>query len=51
MRLESTISTALGFVLDLLWPAKFMPRAAALVIGIRVIIGGIALPPWRCGRL
>jgi protein-S-isoprenylcysteine O-methyltransferase Ste14 len=31
---------ALGFVLDLLWPAKFLPRTAALVI---VILGAIAL--------
>jgi len=34
---------ALGFVLDLLWRVKFMPRAAALAIGILVILGAIAL--------
>lgn len=34
---------ALGFVLDLLWPAKFLPRTSALVIGILVILGAIAL--------
>ena len=33
----------LGFVLDLAWPAKFMPRTVALVIGILVILSGIAL--------
>jgi protein-S-isoprenylcysteine O-methyltransferase Ste14 len=33
----------LGFVLDLVWSAKFMPRAAALAIGILVILGVIAL--------
>ncbi len=35
---------ALGFVLDLAWPAKFMPRAAALAIGILVVIGAIGVP-------
>ena len=33
----------LGFGLDLAWPAKFMPRAAGLAIGILVVIGSIAL--------
>jgi protein-S-isoprenylcysteine O-methyltransferase Ste14 len=34
---------AIGFVLDLAWPAKFMPRAAAFAIGILVAIGATAL--------
>jgi protein-S-isoprenylcysteine O-methyltransferase Ste14 len=33
----------LGVGLDLVWPAKFMPRAVGLAIGILVILGGIAL--------
>ena len=33
----------LGFGLDLASPAKFMPRAAGLAIGILVVLGSIAL--------
>ena len=34
----------LGFVLDLAWPAMFLPRTTALVIGILVILGAIGVP-------
>lgn len=36
-------TVALGLVLNFIWPAKFLPRALAVPLGILVILGAVGL--------